>query len=86
MSLHDCRYDPREPDWRALPNLPTPRGYLAATFALDGCLYAAGGCGDSDGMPVAAFEAFDTRAHKWRTLPDLPNARSNHALVLAWAA
>ena len=38
-------------------------------------------CSDGWGMPVDAFEAFDTKAGKWRTLPPMKHARSNHTLV-----
>ena len=80
--LSSCeRYDPREGVWHGLPDMPTPRGYLSAAFAADGCLYAAGGCSDGWGMPVDAFEAFDTKAGKWRKLPPMKHARSNHTLV-----
>ena len=73
--------------WRAIPDLPTARGYLAATFAPDGCLYVGGGCGGpSDGsQPVTTLEVFDPRASKWRTAQPMPHPRSNHAFVVAFA-
>ena len=74
------RFDSREGVWRALPPMSMPRGYLSATFALDGCLYVVGGCGNT-GVPLTTCEAFDARKGRWRALPPLPTRRAGLALA-----
>ena len=69
--------------WHPLADLLTSRGYLSSTFALDGKLYTAGGCGKSFGDPVDAFEVYEPAADKWRALAPLRAPRSNLSLVLA---
>ena len=66
--------------WQALPSLEEGRGYLAASFALDGSLYVAGGCGQ-DGDAVDTLEAFDVRAGRWRACADLPGPRACFAMA-----
>lgn len=61
--------------------MPTARGYLSATFALDGALYASGGS-DADGGILDVFEVFEPRAHRWERLDSLPCKRANLASEL----
>ena len=68
---------------QALPPLPTPRGYLSATFSVDGRLYASGGAmSNEDEWACDAFEVYDTRAARWEVLAPLPTARANMAIAL----
>ena len=83
--LSSCeRYDPRRGVWEPLPPLPTARGYLAATFGMDGVLYAAGGArmGSHFRDGSDAFEAFDPRRGTWEALPPLPRARASFSAAL----
>ena len=67
--------------WSRLPDMPTERGYLSAAFAVDGCLYVAGGheTNGFGGPPLSVVERFDVRAQRWEQAPDLELARSDLA-------
>jgi hypothetical protein len=86
--LGSCeRYDPRSGLWQPLPPMPTARGYLAATFGLDGVLYVAGGArqGTYFRCGTTVFEAFDPRKGEWESLPAMPEARANFQAALTMA-
>ncbi|MGH3442675.1 MAG: Kelch repeat-containing protein, partial [Nitriliruptorales bacterium] len=73
------RYDPDARRWEALPDLPTPRGGLAATATDDGLLVAVGG--EQPGGTFAEVEVFDLLTERWSTLPDLPTPRHGLGVV-----
>jgi N-acetylneuraminic acid mutarotase len=81
-------FDLDKQTWTRLPDMPTPRGALAATVA-DGKIYAIGGARIPDGAKIEALsgggpvellgtvEVFDTRTNTWSTLRSMPTPR-NH--------
>ncbi len=74
--------------WTRLPDMPTPRGALAATVA-DGKIYVIGGARIPDGAKIDALtggspvellgtvEVFDTRTQTWSARKPMPTPR-NH--------
>jgi len=75
-------YDPRTRVWTRLPDLPTPRGGLAAAATCSGLVVAVGG------EARAAFEeaeAFDTRSGTWSSLPPMPTPRHGLGVVAVGA-
>jgi non-specific serine/threonine protein kinase len=60
-----------------MPNMPTPRGGVAATY-IDGRIVAAGGEEPTRVLPTV--EAYDIATGTWSTLPALPVARHGMAL------
>jgi hypothetical protein len=71
-------YDPSTNMWFTLPDMPTPRGGIAAISTSNGFVAAAGGESDTTFDEV---EAFDVRSGRWISLPSLPTAR--HGLGMA---
>ncbi|NWF26733.1 hypothetical protein HW130_10675 [Streptomyces sp. PKU-EA00015] len=76
--------------WETLPDLPTPRRFLAAATApcpediddLKGtCVYAIGGRGAAGRLSVV--EAYSPATNTWQTLPDLPTPRQELAAATA---
>jgi N-acetylneuraminic acid mutarotase len=72
------RFDPSSMTWVKLPDMPTPRGGVAATF-VDGRVIAAGG--EEPTRVLNTVEAFDVDTATWMPLPVLPIAR--HGMALA---
>ena len=71
------RFDPATGAWQTMPNMPTPRGGVAAT-CIDGRIVAAGGEEPTRVLPTV--EAYDIATGTWSTLPALPVARHGMAL------
>jgi len=71
-------YDTATRTWARLPDLPTPRGGLAASATCNGLVVAVGGEARST-FPEA--EAFDTRTRTWSSLPELPTPRHGLGVV-----
>jgi hypothetical protein len=71
-------YDPHESRWRKLPDLPTPRGGLAATATCAGLIVAIGG---EARATFAEAEAFDIGTGTWKALPPLPTPRHGLGVV-----
>lgn len=71
-------YDPRTGVWTMLPNLPTPRGGLAATATCAGLIVAIGGEGRAT---FNQAEAFDIGTVTWKALPPLPTPRHGLGVV-----
>ncbi len=72
------RFDPATGAWQTMPNMPTPRGGVAATY-VDGRIVAAGGEEPTRVLPTV--EAYDIATGTWSTLPALPAPR--HGIALA---
>ena len=72
------RFDPATGAWQTLPNMPTPRGGVAATF-VDGRVVAAGG--EEPTRVLDTVEGYDVDTGTWSTLPPLPVPRHGMALV-----
>ncbi len=72
------RFDPATGAWQTMPNMPTPRGGVAAT-CIDGRIVAAGG--EEPTRVLNTVEAYDIDTGTWSTLPPLPVAR--HGMALA---
>jgi non-specific serine/threonine protein kinase len=72
------RFDPATGAWQTMPNMPTPRGGVAAT-CIDGRIVAAGG--EEPTRVLNTVEAYDIDTGTWTTLPPLPVAR--HGMALA---
>ena len=72
------RFDPATGAWQTMPNMPTPRGGVAATF-VDGRIVAAGG--EEPTRVLATVEAYDVATGTWSPLPSLPAPR--HGIALA---
>jgi Kelch motif len=70
----------RTGSWTALPNLPTPRGYLAVVSANNGGIYAIGGV-DASRKSVSKVEAFDQATNTWFAVSSLNVARSHFGAV-----
>lgn len=66
-------YDPARRAWSSLPDLPTPRGGIAAAATTNGHLVAVGG--ESTTGTFDEAEAFDVEAGRWFVLPPLPTPR-----------
>jgi N-acetylneuraminic acid mutarotase len=79
--------------WSRLPDMPTPRGALAAA-AVGTKIYVAGGAKIPEGVAlpdgltpggpvelVSALEAFDTATNTWTRLKPMSQARNHHDLV-----
>jgi non-specific serine/threonine protein kinase len=73
-------FDPRTGRWSRLPDLPTPRGGLAATATCSGQVVAVGG---EAAATFAQAEAYDVATGKWRALPPMPTARHGLGVVAA---
>jgi non-specific serine/threonine protein kinase len=71
-------FDPRTGRWTRLPDLPTPRGGLAATATCAGLIVAVGG---EARATFAEAEVFDTATETWKTLPPLPTPRHGLGVV-----
>ncbi len=72
------RFDPATGAWQTLPNMPTPRGGVAATF-VDGRIVAAGG--EEPTRVLDTVEAYDIDTGTWSTLAPLGVPR--HGMALA---
>ncbi len=72
------RFDPATGAWQTMPNMPTPRGGVAAT-CVDGRIVAAGGEEPTRVLPTV--EAYDIATGTWSTLPSLPVPR--HGIAFA---
>ena len=72
------RFDPATGAWQTMPNMPTPRGGVAAA-CVDGRIIAAGG--EEPTRVLDTVEAYDTATGTWATLPPLPVPR--HGMALA---
>ena len=72
------RFDPATGAWQTMPNMPTPRGGVAAAF-VDGRIVAAGGEEPTRVLPTV--EAYDVATGTWSPLPSLPVPR--HGISLA---
>lgn len=75
-------YSPATNTWRTLPDMPTPRGGLAAA-AMNGKLYVFGGeYFTSSGSGVfASNEEYDPTTRTWRTMRPLPTPRHGMSAV-----
>lgn len=71
-------FDPRTERWARLPDLPTPRGGLAATATCAGLIVAIGG---EAGATFAEAEAFEISTGTWKALPPLPTPRHGLGVV-----
>src|SRR5919106_45176 len=71
--------DPRTGSWSPLPDLPTPRGGMAAAATSNGFVVAAGG--EEEGGTFHEVEAFDVEAERWVALPPMPTARHGLGVV-----
>jgi non-specific serine/threonine protein kinase len=67
-------YDPKTNAWKALPDLPTPRGGSAAGLIGD-VIHVAGGENLNDSTTYAQHEALDLATMAWSKGPDLPTKR-----------
>ncbi|MBA3907765.1 MAG: protein kinase, partial [Pseudonocardiales bacterium] len=72
------RFDPATGAWQTMPNMPTPRGGVAAAY-IDGRIVAAGG--EEPTRVLNTVEAYDVDTGTWSALPPLPVAR--HGMALA---
>ncbi|HEY0815648.1 MAG TPA: kelch repeat-containing protein [Pseudonocardia sp.] len=72
------RFDPAAGAWQTMPNMPTPRGGVAAT-CIDGRIVAAGG--EEPTRVLNTVEAYDIDTGTWSGLAPLPVAR--HGMALA---
>jgi streptogramin lyase/N-acetylneuraminic acid mutarotase len=75
---HAGAYDPVADSWTQLPNMLTPRTFLAAAAGADGRIYAIGGTtgntgGNTDG--TARVEAFSAATQTWTVVPSLLTPR-----------
>jgi non-specific serine/threonine protein kinase len=77
-------YDPRTNEWTKLPDLPTPRGGLAATGTCSGFVVAIGGEAEEGTFEEA--EVFNVRTGSWHALPDLPTPRHGLGVVAVGTA
>jgi N-acetylneuraminic acid mutarotase len=86
-------FDSDTRSWSALPDMPTPRGALAAV-AVGTKIYVVGGARIPQGtdMPDGLYgggptellgtnEVFDTVTNSWTTLRPMPTPRNHHALA-----
>jgi N-acetylneuraminic acid mutarotase len=71
-------YRPAERRWRALPDVPTPRGGTALA-AVSGLLVSAGG--EENAGTIGSVFAYDRAAGRWRPLADMATPRHGLALV-----
>lgn len=64
--------------WTPMAPLPSPRGHLGGV-ALDGQIYAIGGCFGHDPVPidVALVHRYDPGTDSWTEVASLPDARSH---------
>ena len=69
------RFDPATGAWQTMPNMPTPRGGVAAAF-VDGRIVAAGGEEPTRVLPTV--EAYDIATGTWSTLPLAAGAAARH--------
>ena len=67
-------YDPKTNVWKALPDLPTPRGGNAVGLLGD-VIHVAGGENLNDSTTYAQHEALDLATMTWSKGPDLPTKR-----------
>ena len=88
-------YDVDSARWSALPNMPTPRGALAAV-AVGKKIYVVGGAGIPKGMqlpdglsgggPVdllGTTEVLDTDTNTWTSVTPMPTPRNHHSVAYA---
>jgi N-acetylneuraminic acid mutarotase len=88
-------YDVDSARWSALPNMPTPRGALAAV-AVGKKIYVVGGAGIPKGMqlpdglsgggPVdllGTTEVLDTDTNTWTSVAPMPTPRNHHSVAYA---
>jgi N-acetylneuraminic acid mutarotase len=86
-------YDLDTAKWSALPNMPTPRGALAAV-AVGKKIYVIGGANIPKGMQlpdglqgggpvelVGTNEVFDTETNTWSSLEPMPTPRNHHSVA-----
>jgi non-specific serine/threonine protein kinase len=73
-------YDPATNTWRALPDLPTPRGGSTAGLIGD-AIHVAGGENLNAMSTYAEHEVLDLATMTWSRGPDLPTKR--HGLASA---
>jgi len=73
------RFNPVRRRWRALPDVPTARGGLAAAGTTNGFIVAAGG--EENAGTFDEVEAFDVESGRWRSLPPMPTARHGLGVV-----
>ena len=71
-------FDPAAGMWETLPEMPTPRGGLAAAGTENGFVVAPGGEADAT---FEEAEAFDTGSGRWVSLPPVPTARHGLGVV-----
>lgn len=71
-------YDPTTNTWAAMPSMPTARTDLVAA-AVNGKLYAIGGCVDSVGTGVGTVEEFDPVTQVWTARAPMPTPRCSAA-------
>ena len=64
-------YNPATNQWTGIPNVPTPRGFLAAAVGLDGTIYVIGGYNNTTGI-LNKVEAYYPPTNTWTTLASLP--------------
>lgn len=72
------RFDPATGAWQKLPDMPTPRGGVAAAF-LAGRIIAVGGEEPTRVLPTV--EAYDIETGRWQQLPPLQFARHGCAVA-----
>ncbi|MGH2710598.1 MAG: kelch repeat-containing protein [Actinomycetota bacterium] len=75
-------FTPKNGSWRRLPDMPTPRGGVAAGSVDDGFIVVPGGEGSqSDDGTFPQVEAFDIEHERWLSLPPLPTPRHGLGVV-----
>lgn len=73
------RFDPVGGTWQKLPDMPTPRGGVAAA-CLDGRIVAVGG--EEPTRVLSTVESYDIDTGTWRTLPPLQVARHGASVAV----
>jgi N-acetylneuraminic acid mutarotase len=73
------RFNPVRRRWRALPDVPTARGGVAAAGTTNGFIVAAGG--EANEGTFDEVEAFNVETGRWRSLPPMPTARHGLGVV-----
>lgn len=71
------RFDPATGAWQTMPDMPSPRGGVAAT-CVDGRIVAAGG--EEPTRVLNTVDAYDTATGTWSALPPLPVPRHGISL------
>jgi len=67
-------YDPKTDHWRAIADIPAPRGGHTAA-AVAGLIHVTGGEASSPARVFAEHWVFDAAGNRWATLPDPPTPR-----------